>query len=168
MLYLKKGGEKMKKQSLDCIKFAAQWWADLAFGDKESKVNIGAEDAEEKTTELMFSVLLSMAQKKQKEDPKKDDKKEIFKNTFEEIVREKIKEFGFGFDVTVDYHPDYVLHTAGQKAGINLDLASLPPKTVMIINEDSVVVKMGYGAKFEKVFEVNQQKNAIIDENIKS
>ncbi|MBO6232953.1 MAG: hypothetical protein J6I85_07070 [Clostridia bacterium] len=54
--------------------------------------------------------------------------------------------------VSVDYHPDIVLATAAEKAGIDDDMG-FPWKTTMKISNESIAVSVGYAAPWKVLWE---------------
>jgi hypothetical protein len=51
--------------------------------------------------------------------------------------------------LSVDYGPDMILGRCLQFAGISADMGTLPIKTVMWIDGETVQVRYGYGAETE-------------------
>ena len=61
--------------------------------------------------------------------------------------------------IQVDYHPDYLLHSALVLAHINSGNLRLPIKTTMWVRPDKVEVSCGYGARAEIIWEAESEVN---------
>jgi len=125
----------MKRET---AKRAAHWWADRLRG--ESKLDNG--DSSE--TGAMVWAMATMLQQAEK-DNRAPEQIDAFEDALTDVLIEnepRIQFSGFG----VDYHPDWILSKAAERAGVDLGMASLPWKTYMHIKGDSVRVAEGYGA----------------------
>jgi len=78
---------------------------------------------------------------------------DIFKKELADIIVTQIEFHGNGeCCFNIDYHPDMLLYSAAQKAGINDDMG-FPWKTNMRISKDKVSVSAGYAAPWETLWE---------------
>lgn len=77
----------------------------------------------------------------------------IFKEELAQLIVEKMSYSWKGECILdVDYHPDMLLYTAAQIAGID-DNMSFPWKTSMRITKNKVSVSEGYAAPWETLWE---------------
>jgi hypothetical protein len=117
---------------IDTAKKAAKWWADhLRNG---AKLDNG-DNSEAGAMTMMLGLLLQS-----KTAPAIDA--DAFEKSLVSVLLEDDSNY-----VGVDYHPDWVLSTAAERAGVNLSMASLPWKTSMWISGDKIAVAVGYGAE---------------------
>ena len=117
---------------------AAKWWADYL-----RKPLVHHSNGETDNANAMASLLADIQSVKSRPTDAAVDK-------FESILADKILSDGhnhlyFG----CDYHPDEILMSAADEAGINP--MSFPWKVRMHIDDDVVTVSNGYGADYEEI-----------------
>ena len=128
----------MKKET---AKKAAKWWADHLRG------NARLDNGDRSETGAMTLVLATILQAKEKE---KQSAEQI--DRFEaELTKVLLKEKGNYVTVGVDYDPDYLLCVAAELAELPLGGATLPWKTTMWIEDDSVKVRLGYQGELQSL-----------------
>ena len=130
----------MKRET---AKRAARWWAGRLRG--QSKLDNG----DQSETGGMVWAMATMLQQTEK-DNRAPEQIDAFEIALTDVLIEnesRIQFSGFG----VDYHPDWILSRAAERAGVDLGMVSLPWKTYMHIRGDSVRVSEGYGADFVDV-----------------
>jgi len=129
---------------------AAKWWADQLRGT--AKLDDGDNTLEGKMRAENAAMLQET--EKQKQSP------ELI-NKFELELANIILVDNFDFELTntimmgqeriwkigVDYHPDGLLQEAANRAGLPLEMTTLPWKTTMWIEDEKITVHCGYSAK---------------------
>lgn len=77
---------------------------------------------------------------------------DTFKKALADIIVEQLESSYYEeCRLGVDYHPDMLLYSAAQKAGINDDMG-FPWKTNMCISKEKVSVSAGYAAPWETLW----------------
>jgi len=113
---------------------AAAWWANQLRGN--AKLDHG-DDSNTGLLTIMLATILQEQEARQREGSAVDRfERELMKAIIEEEP----------WCISVDYHPDQLLTKAAEKSGINLGMASLPWKTNMWIEDDTIRVSCGYRA----------------------
>ena len=120
---------------------AAKWWADQLRGN--AKLDNG-DDSETGGMAMIMATILQ-SQEKRKRPADAADK-------FEAALTDALCEKGGGrFWFGCDYSPDYFLSSVAEKAGVDLGMSSLPWKTSMWIEDNTVRVACGYRAEAVKL-----------------
>ncbi len=138
------------------IAAAAKWWADHLRTNHAPKVDNGARTEEQRIGELLIGLVQSLVK------PLSPETADRFER---ELAAKMISDFSEGWDpsrplwgaafrtIGTDYHPDGFLQAAGRAAGIERLDPYLPIKTIMWVNPGKVVVRCGYAAHEEVIYE---------------
>lgn len=118
--------------------FAAEWWAKRIDG------NVKHDNGDESLNGAVAGVLGDMLSK-----PTTQEQLEVFKEHLSRYILDKAS-LEKSVYLECDYNPDGPLTTSATKAGISL--FNFPWKTSMMITEDGIEVKEGYGAHFKKIY----------------
>lgn len=83
-----------------------------------------------------------------------NDKLKMFAQSLGELIINKMKESSTGVcEISVDYHPDALLHAAAKEAGIDDEFDMVfPLKTKMRVSIHEVSVSQGYGATSQVIW----------------
>jgi len=122
---------------------AAKWWADRLRG--QAKLDNGDTS---KTGGMAWAMPMMLQQTEK--DQRTLEQIDGFEDALTDVLMEnesRIEFSGFG----VDYHPDWILTKAAERAGVSLGMVSLPWKTYMRIQDETVHVAEGYGAPFKEL-----------------
>ena len=115
---------------------AAKWWADHL--RKDALLDHG-------DTSLTGAMTIGMAAMLQESEKKGQTPEQIdaFENALAKILAKKDGYVYLG----VDYNPDHLLVEAAKEAELKLGMTTLPWKTGMWIDNDTIKVSLGYGAE---------------------
>lgn len=126
----------------EVAKVAARWWADQLRG------NAKLDNGDDSEAGIFGSVLSSMLQEAEKSKRPSDDADKFEVALVDRLLEEDSKWLCVG----VDYHPDGILQSAADRVGVQLGMASLPWKTNMRIENDTVRVSCGYRSPIEQIY----------------
>ena len=115
---------------------AAKWWANHL--RKDALLDHGDTTPTGAMTIGMAAML--QATEKKGQTPEQID---AFEKSLAQILAKKDGYVHLG----VDYNPGYLLVEAAEKAELNLGMTTLPWKTGMWIDNDTIKVSLGYGAE---------------------
>jgi hypothetical protein len=125
----------MKKST---AKRAAKWWADHLRGIAP------LDHGDSSETGFMVKGLAAMLQKSERQ-AQTTAEIDAFEWHLAQILSESDRDY---ITVSVDYHPDFTLSTAAQRANLKLGMTTLPWKTNMIIEGEKIKIACGYAAPF--------------------
>lgn len=124
------------------VRAAVNWWANAI-------VNPKFDNGDNSMAGGMAFLMAMMVSKKSSISK---DQIDIFKKELADIIVEQMESSYCGeCQLGVDYHPDMLLYSAAQKAGINDDMG-FPWKTNMRISKEQVSVSAGYAAPWETIW----------------
>ena len=115
----------------------AQWWAD------QLRNGCNLDNGDKSEAGFMAHMLGTIAQGNARKNMS-NEAIDLFEGALITLLE---AEKGEWVTVGVDYHPDRILQQAADSAGLQLSMGSLPWKTVMHFNDDSVKVSPGYRAE---------------------
>lgn len=126
------------------VTVAVNWWANAI-------VNPKFDNGDDSTSAGMAFLMAMMVNSK---NSITKEQIAIFKKVLADEIVSTIESSSWNrqCNLSVDYHPDMLLLTAGQKAGID-DYMSFPWKTIMSISAEKVSVSAGYGANWETLWQ---------------
>lgn len=125
------------------VKVAVNWWANAIVNPKFDN----GDDTVAGGMTFLFAMMVNSKSSISKEQVA------IFKTELAQLIVEKMDSSWNGeCKLGVDYHPDKLLYTAAQKAGID-DNMGFPWKTNMSITKNNVSVSAGYAAPWETLWE---------------
>lgn len=124
------------------VKVAVNWWANAIVNPKFDN----GDDSMTGGISLMMAMMVSSKNSITAEQIG------TFKKELANTIVEQIESSYYGeCRLSVDYHPDMLLYSAAQKAGINDDMG-FPWKTNMSISKEKVSVSAGYAAPWEELW----------------
>lgn len=121
------------------IEIAVNWWADKLKGCKHSGLSEEERRDPANNSYQLAEMLMTLSKPKVT-----DEQINKFKESLTALLEQNIP-----YAISVDYGPDTTLRTALDAAGIDAGMGTLPIKTVMWIDGESVKVRYGYGADVE-------------------
>lgn len=125
------------------VKVAVNWWANAI-------VNPKFDNGDDSVAGEMTFLLAMMVNSK---NSISKEQIAIFKKELAQLIIEKMDSSFVGeCRLGVDFHPDRLLYTAAQKAGIDNNMG-FPWKTNMRITKNNVSVSAGYAAPWETLWE---------------
>lgn len=130
--------------SNEVLEIAANWWMDSL---QKPKFDNGADDSANRMAQLFAGMLANdnLPEAKQLE---------VFKTKLVELVQADSLRFSNSHILSVDYHPCELLASAAKEAGINESIFSW--KTTMWIYADKIVVRAGYGAPSQVIWQKSE------------
>lgn len=136
--------EAIKKENLEeIIQVATEWWTQAI---KNPKFDNG--DYSDKGTIAMMVATVA------NDNIVTPEVELVFKTELKKIIYSQLINPGY-IVLSVDYWPNYYLAVAAQKAG--LSAIGFPFKTEMHMDRKKVIVKDGYGADYQVIYDKNQK-----------
>ena len=138
---------------LPSVETAVNWWIDK-FTESINGGSIG--------DNLHSFLAMAMVDKIFNKTPVYEKQSTIFRNFLSKRLMDELSK-GREVHLDVDYGPSDILADAMEVAGI--DSIKAPFKTHMIVGVNSVRVSVGYGAKYEEIYNNEKQKKMYLKNN---
>lgn len=121
---------------------AAMWWANTLV---DAKQDAGLEGK--------HADMMAMIAKQNK--PEQHEQLLEFREILQARLEDRLLASSWRVTFGVDYHPDHILSSCAEKAGLRLGMSDWPWKTMMWASPTEVSVSYGYGAEVETIWSIS-------------